>query len=84
MAQQSSPRNERIVAIIVAAGGSRRMNGADKLLAPLGGRPLVAHSIEAFANHPAIDALANLPTRCQMLPNDEHAVRRFIIETVSR
>ncbi len=45
------------MAIIVAAGGSRRMKGIDKLLAPLGGRPLVAYSIEVFVNHPAIDAL---------------------------
>ena len=45
------------IAIIVAAGTSRRMKGVDKLLAPLGGRPLVAHSVELFARHPAIDAL---------------------------
>lgn len=34
-------------AIIVAAGSSRRM-GFDKLLAPLAGRPVLAHSIAAF------------------------------------
>lgn len=36
-----------LAAIIVAAGSSRRM-GFDKLTAPLGGKPLVRHSLEAF------------------------------------
>lgn len=34
-------------AIIVAAGSSRRM-GFDKLLAPLAGRPVLLHTLEAF------------------------------------
>jgi molybdopterin-guanine dinucleotide biosynthesis protein A len=36
-----------LTAIIVAGGGSQRM-GFDKLLAPLDGQPVVAHSIAAF------------------------------------
>ena len=32
-----------------------------------------------LARHPAIDALAELPTRCEVLPNDENAVRQFIL-----
>jgi 2-C-methyl-D-erythritol 4-phosphate cytidylyltransferase len=36
-----------VSAIIVAAGSSRRM-GFDKLFAPLGGKPVVAHSVAAF------------------------------------
>lgn len=40
----------RIAAILLAAGSSKRMQGAvpDKLLAPLGGRPVFAHSVAAF------------------------------------
>ena len=49
------PSSLRTGAIIVAAGSSRRMHGVDKLLAPLGGRPVVAHSIAVFASHPAVD-----------------------------
>jgi len=49
------PSSLRTGAIIVAAGSSRRMRGVDKLLAPLGGRPVVAHSIAVFASHPAVD-----------------------------
>lgn len=36
-----------LVAIIVAAGSSRRM-GFDKLTAPLAGQPLIAHTLAAF------------------------------------
>ena len=45
-------------AIIVAAGSSQRMGGIDKLLAPLAGRPVIAHSIATFTSHPRIEALA--------------------------
>ena len=31
-----------------------------------------------LAHHPTLDALADLPTRCAMLPNDAAAVRQFI------
>lgn len=44
-------------AVIVAAGGSRRMGGIDKIFAPLAGRPLVAHAIAAFAAHPAVSRI---------------------------
>ncbi|HLF71470.1 MAG TPA: 2-C-methyl-D-erythritol 4-phosphate cytidylyltransferase [Dehalococcoidia bacterium] len=44
-------------AVIVAAGRSERMGGTDKLLQPLGGRPLIGHSIAVFATHSAIDRL---------------------------
>ncbi|HEU0075715.1 MAG TPA: 2-C-methyl-D-erythritol 4-phosphate cytidylyltransferase [Dehalococcoidia bacterium] len=57
MPQQPGIKDERTAAIIVAAGSSRRMKGADKLLAPLGGRPLISYSIATFAAYPAIDEL---------------------------
>jgi len=43
-------------AIIVASGSSRRM-GFDKLLAPLAGKPVLRHSIEAFVACPEVEAL---------------------------
>jgi 2-C-methyl-D-erythritol 4-phosphate cytidylyltransferase / 2-C-methyl-D-erythritol 2,4-cyclodiphosphate synthase len=42
-------------AVIVAAGASRRMGGVDKVLALVGGRPLLAWSIEAVAASPHVD-----------------------------
>ena len=35
-------------AVIVAAGTASRMGGIDKILAPLGGKPVIAHTVEAF------------------------------------
>lgn len=35
---------ERVAVIVLAAGASRRFGVADKLLEPLGGRPLAAHA----------------------------------------
>jgi 2-C-methyl-D-erythritol 4-phosphate cytidylyltransferase len=43
-------------AIIVAAGSSQRM-GFDKLLAPLGGWPVIKHTIDAFENCPDINEI---------------------------
>ncbi len=41
-------------AIIVAAGSSRRMDGQDKLLAPVAGKPVLAHTLAAFERCAAI------------------------------
>ena len=43
--------------IVVAAGASRRMLGIDKLLAPLGGRPLLAVTLEAITATPVVGAV---------------------------
>ena len=42
-------------AILLAAGRSERMGGVDKLLQPLAGPPVIAHSIACLAAAPAID-----------------------------
>ena len=39
---------QKVGAIIVAAGESRRMNGIDKIFAPLGGKPALAYVLHAF------------------------------------
>ena len=41
-------------AVVVAAGASRRMAGHDKLAAPIGGRPLLAWTLERFAAAPEV------------------------------
>jgi 2-C-methyl-D-erythritol 4-phosphate cytidylyltransferase len=47
----------RTAAILLAAGGSRRMEGTvpDKILAPLGGKPVFAHSAATFYRSGVID-----------------------------
>ena len=43
-------------AIIVAAGASERM-GFDKVFAPLGGKPVIAHTIDAFERTNCVDEI---------------------------
>jgi 2-C-methyl-D-erythritol 4-phosphate cytidylyltransferase len=47
----------RTAAILLAAGSSRRMGGdvPDKILAPLGGKPVFAHSAAAFYRSGVVD-----------------------------
>jgi 2-C-methyl-D-erythritol 4-phosphate cytidylyltransferase / 2-C-methyl-D-erythritol 2,4-cyclodiphosphate synthase len=49
-------------AIVVAAGSSTRMGGADKLLATLGDRPLLAHAVDAIASSSAVDSVVIVTT----------------------
>ena len=52
---RSEPTSEvNVGAVIVAAGRGRRMAGVDKLLAPLAGRPLLAHTLAAFEECEAV------------------------------
>ncbi len=49
-------QNEKVCAVIVAGGSSRRM-GFDKLLAALEGGTVIEKSVRAFAEHPMIDEI---------------------------
>jgi 2-C-methyl-D-erythritol 4-phosphate cytidylyltransferase len=49
--------SSKVGAIIVAAGESRRMNGIDKVLAPLGGKPVLAWSVATFQQSPLVDLI---------------------------
>jgi 2-C-methyl-D-erythritol 4-phosphate cytidylyltransferase len=49
----------KTIALIVAAGAGLRMGGGPpKAFRPLAGRPLLLHSIERFARHPSVNAVA--------------------------
>ena len=48
------PAKPRCTAIIAAAGSSRRMAGENKLLLPIGGKPVLAHTLQA------VDAAASI------------------------
>src|SRR5436190_10252512 len=58
-------------AVIVAAGSSRRMGGVDKLLAPLAGRPVLEHSIAAFAGHPGVGAIVIVASETNQVAIEE-------------
>ena len=59
-------------AVIVAAGSASRMQGVDKILAPLGGEPLLSHTVSAFQMCQAIDEIV-IVTREDLV----HAVSRM-------
>jgi 2-C-methyl-D-erythritol 4-phosphate cytidylyltransferase/2-C-methyl-D-erythritol 2,4-cyclodiphosphate synthase len=54
MTARSGPRAD---AIVVAAGESTRMGGIDKLLAPVGGRPLLERTLGAIAASRTVDRI---------------------------
>ncbi len=47
----------RAGAIIVAAGGSTRMNGADKMFIPILGKPLLSYVLTAFEAAPSVESV---------------------------
>jgi 2-C-methyl-D-erythritol 4-phosphate cytidylyltransferase len=62
--------------MIVAAGSSQRMGGADKMLLPLMERPLLAHAVQAFQDFPLITAIV-LVLRPDQLARGEEMRRQF-------
>jgi 2-C-methyl-D-erythritol 4-phosphate cytidylyltransferase len=47
--------NEKVGAVIAAAGSSQRMGGVDKMLASLGGEPALARVLSVFQHCPTVD-----------------------------
>lgn len=60
----------------MAAGESRRMQGVDKILAPLGGKPVLAWSIEAFQQCPEVDRIILVNSQGNLEPVNCLAVDR--------
>jgi 2-C-methyl-D-erythritol 4-phosphate cytidylyltransferase len=71
-----------VSAIIVAAGSSRRM-GFDKLFAPLAGKPVLLHSVRAFADCKEIDEIV-LVTKPEQVAAMDALVREEGIPKVSK
>jgi len=55
--------HQKVGAIIVAAGESKRMGGVDKVFALLGGKPVLARVIEAFHGCNSIEQVVVVVTR---------------------
>jgi 2-C-methyl-D-erythritol 4-phosphate cytidylyltransferase len=71
-----------LTAIIVAAGSSQRM-GFDKLLALLGDKPVLAHTIDAFERTASVNEII-LVARRDRLKEFEELVRENDFKKVSR
>jgi 2-C-methyl-D-erythritol 4-phosphate cytidylyltransferase len=66
----------KVGVIIVAAGESRRMQGVDKILAPLGNKSVLAWSIEAFEECPAVERIILVNSQNHLGPVKCMAVER--------
>ncbi len=64
---------DRVAAIVLAAGSSRRMGGRNKLLLPFGGRPLVRHVVTTILASRADPVLV-------VLGHEAEAVRAALAE----
>ena len=57
----------RLTAIIVAAGGGTRMGGeVEKQFRLFAGKPVLAHSVEAFLQHPATERVVVVAAETRM------------------
>lgn len=50
-------KQQKVGAVIAAAGSSRRMGGADKVFALLGGKPILARVVDAFQGCNPVDQI---------------------------
>ncbi len=69
-------------AVIVAAGSGRRMEGADKIMAELCGRPVIVHTIAAFQSASCIDEIVVVARR-EQVSRMEDLVREYDLGKVT-
>lgn len=55
-------------AVIVAAGSASRMGGIDKVMAPLGGEPMIARTVRTFQDCDAIDRIVVVTRQDLIMP----------------
>ncbi len=58
----------RCGAVIVAAGSASRMGGIDKVMAPLGGEPMIAKTVREFQNCDAVSEIVIVTRQDLILP----------------
>ena len=71
--RKKKPALPAVCAVIVAAGSSRRMGGENKLLLPLAGAPVLAHTLSAFEKCAAIRDIVLVCREQDILPYTELA-----------
>lgn len=70
-------------AVVAAAGSARRMEGVDKVLADLGGKPVLAHTLEALERCAWVDEIV-VVTRSDLCVSVGNLCRTFGIDKASR
>ena len=70
-------------AVVVAAGSARRMEGVDKILAPLGELPVLVHTLMAFQDSPCVKEIV-VVTREDLLVEVGRLCRDFALDKVTK
>ena len=70
-------------AVVVAAGSARRMEGIDKMFAPLGELPVLVHTLYAFQDCPLVDEIV-LVTREELLVEAGRLCKDFSLNKVTK
>ena len=70
-------------AVVVAAGSARRMEGIDKVMAPLGELPILVHTLLAFEDCPLVQETV-VVTRQDLLVEVSRLCREYGITKVSK
>ena len=70
-------------AVVVAAGSARRMEGIDKVLAPLGELPILVHTLSAFEDCPVVDEVV-VVTREDLLVEVGRLCRDYGLSKVTK
>ena len=80
---KKKPREPRCSAVIVAAGSARRMEGIDKVLAPLGELPVLVHTLFAFQDCPVVEEIV-VVTREDLLVEAGRLCKEFAFDKVTK
>lgn len=80
--EKLATRKDGFAVIIMAAGSSSRMQGADKMFTTLGGIPVIARTLRAFENCDLIKEIA-VVTRADKIPEirviaEKYAISKFV------
>ena len=75
--------DDSVGAVILAAGRSSRMAGVDKTFTPLGGRPLLAHTLDRFEEFDPVQEIV-LVVAAEALERGRELVRRYGYRKVSQ
>lgn len=70
-------------AVVVAAGSARRMEGIDKILAPLGELPVIVHTLYAFQDCPVFDEIV-VVTRQDLLVEVSRLCKEYKLDKVTK
>lgn len=81
--KRSGQREPHCSAVIVAAGNASRMKGVDKIMAEIGGMPVIARTLSVFQNCDRIDEIVVVTREDLLVPVGE-VCRQYGFDKVTR